>query len=238
MTKKILLIVGIILVVLVVIEIVALLTMKSSVGRYHQYWQSRAQQPAQDNGLVYIALGDSTAQGIGATSAAKSYVGLIAEQLEKTSGRPVRLINVSVTGAKVADVLNKQLPSLQQYGVTLEQADLVTMEIGANNLLTYDEATFRADYDKILAQLPAGKTVISDMPYFGGRVDAKGADVAASDLIRAMAATYDIPVAQLYQSLKNRHSLRIYAADYFHPSNYGYTIWYDAFWEKITKLNL
>ncbi len=235
MVRKILIGVGIVLAVIIVVEVVALLVMKSSVARYAQYWHNRAGQPAQDNAFVYIALGDSTAQGIGATSAANSYVGLIAEQLEKTTGRSVRVINLSVTGAKVADVLGKQLPALQQYGLTIDQADLVTMEIGANNLLRYEATSFEADYRNILAQLPADKTVISDMPYFGGRIDVKGNDVAASNLVRKIAESYDIPVAQLYQALRDKHGLRIYAADYFHPSNYGYTIWYDAFWEKIEK---
>lgn len=228
MLRKLLFGAAILLAILVITEVVALLVMKSSVARYAEYWRERAAEPSQPGEFVYVALGDSAAQGIGATSAEKGYVGLIAKQVGQATGRPVRVINLSATGAKLRDVLDQQLPQLTKH-----QPDLVTMEIGANDLLDYDAATFATDYGRILDRLPAGKTVVSDMPYFGGRIDVRGNDATASQVIRRLAAERDIPVAQLYRSLHDRHSLRIYAADYFHPSNYGYTIWYDAFWAEV-----
>ncbi len=240
MLKKFLLGFGLILAVLVVVEVVALLVMKSSVARYASYWKTRAAEPKQVGEFIYVALGDSTAQGIGATSPARGYVGLIATRIEQETGKKVKVINFSATGAKLSDVLDRQLPAMKllpeyQAGTI----DLVTVEIGANNLTTYDEASFRSDYSRILTQLPADKSVVSDMPYFNGIVNVHGNDVAASRIISDLTAQndkYDIPVARLYDELHDRHSLRIYAADYFHPSNYGYGIWFDAFWPEIRPI--
>lgn len=242
MIKKILVGAGIVMVIVLVTEIIALLAMKGSIASYAEYWKAQAQvvRPVQTTDVrpkaefIYVALGDSAAQGIGATSPARGYVGLITRQIEQRTGKPVRVINLSVSGAKVQDVLDNQLPQLERYGAKdFANVGLVTMEIGANNLLDYDAESFKTSYDKILSRLPADRTVVSDMPYFGGRIDAHGNDVAASKSIESVARKYTIPVAPLYAGLRDNHSLRIYAADYFHPSNYGYTIWYDAFWSKI-----
>lgn len=234
MLKKILLVAGALIALLIIIEICALLFMKSSVGRYAQYWKQRATvTPAGDRPFVYVALGDSTAQAIGATSPARGYVGLLASEIGAKTGRPVRVINLSKTGAKIDDVLNRQLPELKASGVT---PDLITMEIGANNLLAFDASNFQSEYDQVLAQLPQGKTVVSDMPAFGGRIHVHGDDVAASKLIHQLAQRRGIPVAPLYDTLNAHQGLRIYAADYFHPSNYAYTLWRDAFWSKVEPL--
>jgi lysophospholipase L1-like esterase len=223
MLRNIVIVAGILLGALVLIEASALLIMKSSVSRYADYWKGRATQQGE---FVYIALGDSAAQGIGATSPEKGYVGLVASRLEQATGQKVRVINLSATGAKLDDVLHKQIPQLDQY-----KPDLITMEIGANDLTSYNSTSFSTTYAKILDLLPADKTVVATMPYFGGRIDARGNDSAASQAIASLAVAKGFRLADLYAPLRAKNSPRIYAADYFHPSNYGYTIWADAFWK-------
>ncbi|MHB8274889.1 MAG: hypothetical protein ACYDC9_09005 [Dermatophilaceae bacterium] len=61
---------------------------------------------------MYVTLGGSAAQGVGASSPRRGYVSLVAEQLSRSTGRPVRVINLSRSGARVRDVVDEQQPRL------------------------------------------------------------------------------------------------------------------------------
>lgn len=56
-------------------------------------------QPQQGT-LTYVALGDSAGVGVGVDDPAQGYVGVIAKRLAETTGQTVRVVNLSVTGAK------------------------------------------------------------------------------------------------------------------------------------------
>ena len=72
-------------------------------------WARRAQQPGE---LLYVAIGDSAAQGVGARDLDASYVGLLAARCSGRPGRTVRVVNLSRYGARLADALDRQLPEL------------------------------------------------------------------------------------------------------------------------------
>ena len=201
----------------------------SQVPRYKNYWQRRAAKPMPDNALVYVAMGDSTAQGIGASSPDKGYVGLIAKALQEQEGRPVHVINLSKSGARVQDCLREQLPQLQNL-----HPDVITLEIGANDMSQWDEDSFKKDMNELLSQLPK-QTVVSDIPYFGGgrkrRLEPQV--LAASRIISELAQEYALRVAPLYQVTKEHDSVRTMTIDFLHPSNKGYQNWYAAFWQPL-----
>ena len=68
---------------------VKLVRLQRSVAVNADFWTlSRGER----GGLLYVALGDSAAQGIGASSAQHGYVGLIAQRLRDTTGRPVQVV--------------------------------------------------------------------------------------------------------------------------------------------------
>jgi len=142
-------ILGIIVVILLVTVGVGLASLYVKIPRYHKYWQKRAAHPVAQDALVYVALGDSTAQGIGATRPEKGYVGLIADALEQKHGRPVHVVNLSKSGAKLSDCLRDQLPKLTDI-----QADIITVGIGANDMSTWDPESFRTDMDTLMTGLP------------------------------------------------------------------------------------
>ena len=48
--------------------------------------------------LIYVALGDSAAQGLGSSNFEEGYVPRIASALQQTSGRDVALLNISLSG--------------------------------------------------------------------------------------------------------------------------------------------
>jgi acyl-CoA thioesterase-1 len=225
MLKKILLAITAIVIILILLEVIALLHEKSSVDSFANYWTQ--QNKTASGTFTYVALGDSTAQGIGAGKPTDSYVGLLAERVAKQTGKKVRFINLSVTGAKISDVLNKQLAELAQY-----KPDLVTIEIGANDLANYNPAQYAAEFKQLAGLLPKG-TYVSDMPYFGGRIRKNDQALAANVFIREAVQAHDLHLINLQQLTRERQSIRNYAVDLFHPSSAGYVNWADAYWAAI-----
>jgi len=199
------------------------------VPRYKHYWLKRAAKAPESNALIYVAMGDSTAQGIGASNTEKGYVGLVADALEQKHRRPVHVINISKSGETVAGCLQEQVPQLRAL-----KPDIVTIEIGANDMSTFDETTFRRSMGELMSQVPK-QTVISDIPYLGGsrKKDLEPHAEAASSIIHELAATHGLSVAPLHQVTKAKDSWRVYAVDYFHPSNTGYKNWFAAFWQIL-----
>ena len=61
---------------------------------------------------LWVVLGDSTAQGLGAPGPRGGYVGQTLHQLRRTTGRHWRVLNLSVSGALIRDVLADQIPQL------------------------------------------------------------------------------------------------------------------------------
>jgi acyl-CoA thioesterase-1 len=225
MLKKVLLAITAVVIVLILLEVMALLHEKASVNSFANYWTQ--QNKTASGTFTYVALGDSTAQGIGAGKPTDSYVGLLAERVAKQTGKKVRFINLSVTGAKISDVLNKQLAELAQY-----KPDLVTIEIGANDLANYNPTQFSTEFKQLAGLLPAG-TFVSDMPYFGGRIRKNDQALAASVFIRKEVQAHNLHLVNLQQLTRQRQSIRNYAVDLFHPSSAGYVNWADAYWLAI-----
>jgi lysophospholipase L1-like esterase len=180
---------------------------------------------------VYVALGDSTAQGIGASSPERGYVGLIAERLRTATGRPVRVINLSVSGARVHDVVANQLPKLAGLS-----ADVVTVAVGANDIGDYEVGQFHADVDALIAGLPAN-AVVADVPWFMHGGTGRRSDQAAAYIERAAQAR-DLPFAGLHDATRRRgwpSMLTDFAVDWFHPRDRGYRVWTAAFWEAMVS---
>ena len=61
-------------------------------------------------GPLWVVLGDSTAQGLGALSPDGGYVGQVLAELRRQTGLPWRVLNLSVSGSLTRDVLGAQLP--------------------------------------------------------------------------------------------------------------------------------
>lgn len=217
-----------------IIELILLALLLRSLGSYKQYWEQRAAQPIPSNALIYVALGDSSAQGIGATSPTKGYVGLLADSLATKHRRPVHVINLSVSGAKVEDVIAVQLPKLRN--LKIKDDTIITLSIGANDVYRgLQPDTFRQEMDQLLGQLPK-QTVVADIPYFGGgrvRSRESGA-IEGTAIIHTLAKKHRLRVAPLYETTKRHDNFfTTYAADWFHPSNVGYKNWYQAFWNVL-----
>ncbi len=91
--------------------------------------------------IAYIALGDSLAAGVGASSADRGYVDVFRHRLELIEGRSISLLNLAVSGATSAEILEDQLPrALRQIQLLRDDGDpttrvsTVTLNAGGNDL--------------------------------------------------------------------------------------------------------
>jgi acyl-CoA thioesterase-1 len=209
----------------VVIEIVALLWLLSTVSAYRDYWTEKAKD---DGDITYLALGDSAAQGIGATSPMKGYVGLIAKDIENKTGKKVHIVNVSKTGAKMDDYLKDQAPIIETV-----KPDIVTIEIGANDVATFDATEYRAKFKKVLETLPDG-SYVSNMPLFNSRPGSTENAKQASKIIEEeLRAHPNLIFVDLETETQQNQSVFGFAPDLFHPNNLSYKNWANAFLKKI-----
>lgn len=221
------------LLALLAIIAINLLMLAGQVAKYQSYWSNQNEQSAPDNAITYVALGDSSAQSVGASSPEKGYVGLIAKSIEDETGRPVKVINLSKSGAKVRNVIDNQLPKIAEYN--LPKDTIYTMQIGANDAVRdFDIDGFARDMEELLPLLPK-QIIISDLPAFAStRFSAADENAQrANERLRELVKPYGFELAPLYEVTNQRASWRNNAIDMFHPNNRGYKNWFDAFWLKL-----
>ena len=190
-----------------------------------RWWK---EQRAQQGELLYVALGDSAAQGVGASRPGRSYVGLLAAHLTARTGRTVRVINLSVSGARLRDAITVQLPALAKL---LEAPDLLTVAIGANDIASFDETRFERELGVVYDALP-GDAIVGDIPafFYGG---AEKRVQVANSIVHRLAAERGFEIASVYARTRRqggiRYALNQVAADFFHPNDRGYSVWASAF---------
>ncbi len=103
---------------------------QNQVEPYAARWGQANLSALAADGPLWVALGDSMTQGVGASDYDRGWVG----QLQTSGGSeiPGRLINLASSGARVGDVLDRQLPALAALG---RRPELVTVLIGSNDLI-------------------------------------------------------------------------------------------------------
>ena len=186
------------------------------------WWRTRAKDKGD---LLYAVIGDSAAQGIGASAPHRGYVGILTEHIRLATGRSVRVVNLSVSGATVELAVRDQLPKF----VTLTP-DIVTVAIGANDIALWDAAVFEAGIRQVFAALPPN-ALVADLPCFHLPRNERMVAVA-NRIIRQVAAEHRLTVVPLHATTKRlglRSVATHVAGDLFHPNNRGYRAWADAF---------
>jgi hypothetical protein len=128
-------------------------------------WAAANLDARQATGPLWIVLGDSASQGIGATTRERGYVGVAHELLRRRDAW--RVLNLSRAGAGVADVLARQLPELAALTVE-EPAALVSCIIGAEDVARRTPG-LDLSLRQILAALPTG-AVIATLPQGAGTI--------------------------------------------------------------------
>jgi acyl-CoA thioesterase-1 len=200
-----------------------LIRLTAAIPVHAQWWREQA---AKDGELLYVAIGDSAAQGIGGSNPGRSYVGLVAKHLRERSGRTVRVANVSQSGARLREAVDILLPRFRKLS-----PDIVTFSVGANDMTTFEPERFERELRTIYSALPVG-TIVADIPsFYIGRAEANVR--RANSIVRRLADEFGFAVAPLYARTK-RQGLTLYALnqvaeDFFHPNDRGYQVWASAF---------
>jgi len=189
---------------------------------FASHWDAHNDQALAESGPLWVVLGDSTAQGLGAPSPMGGYVGQVLAGLQQRTGQRWRVLNLSLSGALIRDVQRDQLPRIPA------DASLVTCGIGANDILYSTPAKVLADLRGLIGAVPGG-TVVLDLPLPTGIWGILGrASVPyvarINQTIRQAAAARGLPVAEV-----SAHFLPPWAGkfgpDNFHPSQDGYRDW-------------
>jgi acyl-CoA thioesterase-1 len=191
--------------------------------------------------LRYIAAGDSTSVGEGASGFEKSYAYQIAQYLAKTN--TVEYRNIGVVGYKTADVLRNQVDTIIAY-----KPDVVTISIGPNDathLVSANKilANYKAIIEKLESQTLAKIYITNIANFYGANIlpwlYIYLIEYRDQKLNQQLTALEDdrVKIVNIHDfgwnqpPYKNRS--KTYAADWFHPNDLGYQNWTAAFLSKI-----
>jgi lysophospholipase L1-like esterase len=187
---------------------------------YAEAWATETADALAGTGRLIGVLGDSTAQGIGASSHRHGWVGQVHGWLEGATGDRWDVANWSRTGARVAEALDDQLPRLL---AAPRRPDLVLVAVGSNDVFWgLRTGPARRAMTALVAALPTPAVVAT--------VPAQGLAVRAHLLnrhIRAQAAEAGVEVAEVARAITGGRD-RL-AADRFHPNELGYAEWATGF---------
>lgn len=197
--------------------------------------------PIMPGPIIYLALGDSTGSGVGATEG--GYVARIFKRI--VTHRPgSKSINLCVSGATTSDVLGEQLES----GVRANP-QLVTLGIGINDIghgLSVEQ--FSKNYEEILARLTndtRATIVVTNIPDISSaprippamRGEYQQLIVEFNGKLAEIAAAHGVIVFDVYTITHNvlpSHP-EYFSGDGFHPSDKGYELWAERMWPTIAR---
>ena len=189
--------------------------------------------------LRYVVMGDSTGAGQGA--AYDDGIAVATARHVAAKGRRVRLVNLSISGAKLSEIVGEQLPLAVR-----ERPDVVLLSAAANDVtgLTSTGAV-RADIERIADALPRAKLILTGSPDVGSSprlvpplrwvVDVRRRQINRA--IRELAARRDIeiaPIAERTGPLFERDR-SLFSEDRYHPNARGYATWIPPLTEALDR---
>jgi acyl-CoA thioesterase-1 len=194
-----------------------------------KWWHEQERKTGE---LLYVAVGDSAAQGIGASRPGRNYVGMLAAHLRERTGRPVQVVNLSQSGARLREALELELPKLRKL-----HPDVLTVSIGANDIAGFDAERFEHELRELYSALPR-HAIVADLPAFYFGAAEKNVRIA-NGILHRVAEELRLEVAPLYAATRRqsglRYALNQVAADFFHPNDRGYRVWASAFIPLLDK---
>jgi len=192
--------------------------------------------------VLYVALGDSTVEGVGATSPGRNFVSRLHERLRARYPN-ARVVNLGAGGATSADVLLRQLD--RAIGL---RPHLVTLSIGPNDITTrVPAATYEKNLETILGRLRyetmavAVVNLIPDLavtPRFSrSRLrEAVGRQtIVFNEALERKGRAHGAELVNLYAASQREVPLQpeLISADGYHPSDAGYARWAELVWTGV-----
>jgi lysophospholipase L1-like esterase len=195
-------------------------SVQRQVGPFAASWRASNDRELGRVGTLWVAIGDSMTQGIGASVPEAGWVGQLHERWA-AQGHSYRLVNLAVTGARVQDVLDHQLPALRRLAALGHEPALVTVLIGSNDIFSRQR---RGDvverFEQVLDQLPTG-SVVANLP--NSQREARAMDA----LVRERVPDGRLRLADMRRD-GPRTWVGMLAPDWFHPNDKGYTAMADV----------
>ncbi len=188
------------------------------------FWDQWNEQNLIGETPLWVALGDSVTQGIGSTKPETTYVHNLLDRLKARTGKNWRLINLSMSGGRFLDVIDKQLPIINHYRL---EPTLVTTIIGSNDLMwRRDKSEIVKDAQHAVESLPAG-SFLSEIS--SAR---KGKRAAVSSVIRNLAPKHGL---HLFNAWNWPTGEGMWAEDRFHPNDEAYKLIANNLWSSIVR---
>jgi lysophospholipase L1-like esterase len=199
--------------------------------------------PGPSSGLLRMLwLGDSTAAGVGADEPDGALPRQVAARLE----RPVQLTVLAKSGARVEDVIEKQLPKVASL-----DPDVVFLSIGANDVVHFtSRGSFTRRYRRLLDQLGTTPVIALGVPDMGAaprfaqplRAIAgwrgRALDGCIRDALAGREGVRYVDIAGRTGPPMRRDPDRYFALDRYHPNEAGYGLWADAVLDVARALPL
>jgi len=192
--------------------------------------------------VLYVALGDSTVEGVGATSPGRNFVSRLHERLRARYPN-ARVVNLGAGGATSADVLLRQLD--RAIGL---RPHLVTLSIGPNDITTrVPVATYEKNLETILGRLRYETTAVAVVnlipdlavtPRFSrSRLrEAVGRQtIVFNEALERTGWAHRAELVNLYAASQREVPLQpeLISADGYHPSDAGYALWAELVWTGV-----
>ena len=192
--------------------------------------------------LVYVALGDSTVEGIGASAPERTYVSRLHARL-RTLYPSATATNLGVGGATSLDVLAGQISRAVELA-----PHLVTLSVGPNDVTEgVPLERFEENVELILTALhrrTAAVVVVNLMPDLAvtprfARSEARAAverqAVAFNGALARRARAWGAQIVDLHGPSRAEVPRRpeLVASDGYHPSDAGYARWAELMWAGV-----
>ena len=191
------------------------------------FWDEWNQRAVNEDGPLWIALGDSSSQGIGAKDPLDGWIPQVLERMSSTTGDPWRVVNLAVTGAQFSDIVAHQLPRIRELASAGQTPKLMTFLAGANNLMAPNTwLGARGDLQNILDAL-APRSVVARVG-----VHHAANTIMARRLNKVIEAAASEKDFELFWPWK-WPSLDGMGADKWHPGEKGYGYMTDIIFERI-----
>lgn len=182
----------------------------TQVAPYARWWQENNRRALASGRPLWVVLGDSLSQGIGASRPDRGWVAAD----PPPALRDAAVLNLSFNGARVLDVLERQLPAHDRFRQHHDIA-LVTLLIGNNDLMSRRWCRdLPTSMGRLLELVPDG-TVVATQPGM------QRTAVAFNRVVRTAATRRDLQVAD-FRIPHLRDFVGRLGGDLFHPNDRGY----------------
>ncbi len=199
------------------------------VSPYAEEWVAHNRTALAIPGRRWYVLGDSMSQSVGATRWDRGWVHQLHGRLV-SSGRELAVVNLSATGAVLADVLDQQVPLLHSLleADPLRECAVVTVLVGSNDIFNKAHRPhLPGRFEDLLDRLPTG-TVVSTLP------QPRAAAQRSNTHIWAAEEAGRVRVVDMVTAGPRTWIGKV-AADRFHPNDKGYAALADAFEPVVVR---